>query len=154
MKNESACFPIEPGPIDAIFFMDKVCGVQLCCPGWLRVVVRSFLGVSMSRIVVLAVVCALFLGPFGLGAVSAWAHHDGNPLSHHGDNHGNNDKHQPHQGLVACGPSACAPAVAPSGSQCRLNSQICELLLWGFVGEQALYSALSKQDPPVPRFGA
>jgi hypothetical protein len=110
----------------------------------------------MFRVAAIAVAFALFLGPFGLGAASAWAHDDGNAMSHHGDGegHGPGDNHPSHEGLAACPPSACAPAVTTDATQHRTKSRLVEQLLWGIVDEQALYSSLSKQDPPVPRFGA
>jgi hypothetical protein len=154
MKSGNGCSQTNPRPIDAIFGMDKVSEIQHCRYNKLKVFVPSSLGVSMSRVVVLAVICALFLGPFGLGAVAAWAHHDGNAMSHQGDDKDTNGHHQSHDGIVACGPAACAPAVASSGHQYGTNSQIVEQLFWGFLDDRALYSALSKQDPPVPRFGA
>jgi hypothetical protein len=55
---------------------------------------------------------------------------------------------------VTCGPAACSPAVFFSDIQTPAQSKTVERRVWGFVDEQALYSALSKQDPPVPRFGA
>ena len=103
------------------------------------------------RIAIWIVVAALLLGPLGLGSLSVWAATDlDNPIEHEqhpatgGENHS-------HDGMIICGPSACAPALLARGYGEYISARPVNRSSWSLLNDSDVSSAITQRDPPVPR---